>query len=527
MSGVLRRWRRRARTRPGRLPRVQTLDQASLDSFTTDLIAAGFHAVEGTDHRDWEGPIIDCFHSLTDAPKMRVRIRDGWPYVHPRIIVPGVTGEHASADGLVCLWTEDDPSLNWLNWQGIVGRTELWCQRTRDGFRRIDIALDAYLGFENHDIGALVTFDLDELLAGISQDGKHQRIHGVAETDSRISLHRGKGRAGALPGRLFFRSRLGPPPRTTVEMEKSLTPAQRDRLRTDIGRAGLVDPPIDIAVLAWRREGLPDVLVLRVNRQAQKVSFSSMDPAPSDSRTLQLRAGPDAKMMAGKKVVVFGTGAIGSHLAVLLAECGAGGEQLVDGERLRPGNVIRHRAGGWAVGNLKVVATAVEIHAHTPWTKVTTLAEKPSGPDDIRKAIDGYDLIIDATGNWGFQQQIARVAAERGVPLVSAALYRGGAVARVRRQAANDAPIWQRSGAAYYLIPQDDAADDFTLETGCSAPVSNAPPSSVVAVAALVVQVVSDCLSGRHAYPGEIVDVYQPLLDPPFDRVGRLPWPKS
>src|SRR6202521_2686987 len=52
------RWRQPARTRPDHLPSVQTLDQASLDRFTTDLIEAGFHAVAKTDHRDWEGPAL-------------------------------------------------------------------------------------------------------------------------------------------------------------------------------------------------------------------------------------------------------------------------------------------------------------------------------------------------------------------------------------------------------------------------------------------------------------------------------------
>jgi molybdopterin/thiamine biosynthesis adenylyltransferase len=509
------------------LPKVQTLDQASLDRFTTDLIEAGFHAIGETDQRDWEGPTLYCLHKLTDAPKMLVRLRDGWPYVHPRVLVPGITGEHASADGIVCLWGEDDDSLEWRRWEGIVRRADEWCQRAVGGFRPIDFALDAYVGFENRDTSAIVTFNLRQLISGVAQDGKHQRIHGVAEADSRIGLFRGKGRPGTRAGRLFYRSTLQAPPRTRLELEKSLTAAQLSRLRADLARVGSEDPPIEFAVLAWGRAEAPDILVLRAKREAEDVSFASMEPAPSDDRTLLLRAGPDATIMGGKKVVIFGSGAIGSHLAVLLAECGLGGEHLVDGERLRPGNVVRHRAGAWAVGTFKVAATAVEIQAHAPWTAVTMLFESVSGPEDTRKAFAGCDLIVDATGNWGFQQQTARLAAECGIPLVTAALYRKGTIARVRRQAANDPCIWERTSDAYYLIPPDEDDRDFTLETGCSSPVSNAPPSSVAAVAALITQVVSDYLSGRRTYPHEIVDVYEPLPDPPFDRVGRLPWPKS
>jgi molybdopterin/thiamine biosynthesis adenylyltransferase len=295
----------------------------------------------------------------------------------------------------------------------------------------------------------------------------------------------------------------------------------------DLARAGSAEPPIEFAALAWGSIGALDILVLRARRDAELVSYASMEPAPSDGRTLLLRAGPDARILSGKKVVILGCGAIGSHLAVLLAECGLGSEHLVDGERLRPGNVVRHRVGTWAVGSFKVVATAVEVHAHAPWTSVTTLSQSVSAPDDIRKAFAGRDLIVDTTGNWGFQQQTARLAAEGGKPLVMAALYRGGSIARVRRQAANDPFIWERIGDPYYLIPRDESAQDFTLETGCSSPVSNAPPSSVGAIAGLSAQVVVDYLSGRRTYPHELVDVYQPISKPPFDRVGRLPWPKS
>src|SRR5207249_1158181 len=156
-------------------------------------------------------------------------------------------------DGIVCLWSEDDDSLEWRKWEGIVRRADEWCQRAVAGFRAIDFALDAYVGFEDRDASAIVTFNLRELISGISQDGKHQRIHGVAEASSRISLFKGKGRPGTRAGRLFYRSILQAPPRTRLELEKSLTAAQLSRLRADLARVGPEDPPIEFAVLAWGR----------------------------------------------------------------------------------------------------------------------------------------------------------------------------------------------------------------------------------------------------------------------------------
>jgi tRNA A37 threonylcarbamoyladenosine dehydratase len=60
---------------------------------------------------------------------------------------------------------------------------------------------------------------------------------------------------------------------------------------------------------------------------------------------LALRAGPDRNTLAGKRVVVFGVGAIGSHAALTVAKAGTGTMTLVDADVLRPGDVVRHAAG--------------------------------------------------------------------------------------------------------------------------------------------------------------------------------------
>ena len=490
---------------------------------------AGFHAVEGTDLRCWDGPSLKCFADLSDAPTMRIVFRDGWPYVHPRVVVPGVTGEHASADGVVCLWSEEDASFEWTTWGSLSSRAEAWCERTRSGFRQVDLALDAFIGFEHRDYSAIATLDSGQLLSGVAQDGKHQRIHGVVENAGCvISLHAGRGVGGALTGRLFYRAELAAPPRTRSEFEAALTARQLARFREDLARSVPGEPPMALVVLAWHRSGLADLLVLRVLSADGEQRLASMEPAPRDQRALRLRAGPDSEALSRSHVVVFGAGAIGSQIALLLGECGVGNLQLVDGDRLRPGNVVRHVAGRHAIGWHKVVATEIELSSHAPWTVVKTQAATVQGPDDIRSLIARSNAVVDATGSWSFQEQVARVAHDVAVPLVSVALYRGGAIGRVRRQAPGDRAIWERTGAlGYAVIPPDAAEGEFSLETGCSAPVSNASPAAVTAVAALGAQVLSDCLTGRLNYRPEIVDVYSPLVVPPFDRVGRVPWPTS
>ena len=108
---------------------------------------------------------------------------------------------------------------------------------------------------------------------------------------------------------------------------------------------------------------------------------------------------------------------------------------------------------------------------------------------------------------------------------MSGALYRGGSVARVQRQVLNEGtPTHLREeGTQYPAIPVGDGHGDFVMPAlGCSAPVNNAPPASVIGCASLIVQVAIDALTGRFEFTDEVVDVYRKIAEAPFDRVGRL-----
>jgi len=458
---------------------------------------------------------------------MLISIRDGWPFVHPRVVIKGISGEHTGAGGVICLWAEDDQSCEWLRYEGFTQRAQQWCERARNGFSQIDEGLDAYLGFEfSEDV--LVTYDLARLLEGVSQDGKHQRIHGVQHNPKLLELHHGNGSVGDLPGRLFYRASLPAPPRNLAEFESALDSRQLARFKRDTERTPEdLEPPIQLVVLAWRHGGQPDMQVFRVAQTDGGTHLTSLHLAPNDKATLLRRAGIDAPELLKRHVIVFGVGAVGSQVALLLAECGVGRMQLVDRDVLRPGNVVRHLGHRRDIGFPKVFIAEFEINGHAPWTTVTTIPRNVVGPDDIKTVISSGDVVVDTTGGWAFQQLVSGVAAQSNVPLISAALYRGGSIGRVRRQRAGDSPIWERADPKYPTIPPDHLAQDFTLETGCSAPVSNAPPASVTALAALVVHITVDVLMERNDYPEEVIEVYRPIGVPPFDRVGRILCPKS
>ena len=117
-------------------------------------------------------------------------------------------------------------------------------------------------------------------------------------------------------------------------------------------------------------------------------------------------------------------------------------------------------------------------------------------------------MVVDATGNGAFTGALSVVAQDSGIPLVSGALYRGGSIARVQRQALpDDVPLHRREDTPQFpAIPAGDGRYDFASPAlACSAPVNNAPPASVTACAALIVQMALDALTGRFEFNDEVM----------------------
>ncbi len=246
----------------------------------------------------------------------------------------------------------------------------------------------------------------------------------------------------------------------------------------------------------------------------------------NDTQSLRVRAGPDASVLAEKSAAVFGLGALGGNVALLLAESGVGSLILVDSEQVLPENVVRHVAGHGAVGHYKVSAVESIISDHAPWVTVECIREQPKIPSRLEEIFSKVNVIVDATGTEAATQAFVACARSLSKPLISGALYRGGAVARIQRQAAQeDTPIAERGNHPNYpQIPPGEVAEEMVYPPiGCSTPIHNAPPSSVTACASLIVQSAVDHLTDSHDLPDEVIAIYRPLSsDPPFNEIGMF-----
>lgn len=507
----------------------ESFDIASLEGFRTDLVASGFEPVPGTERRMWQGPVHPAFDGLTDARTMKVVFDPGWPYRPPRVFVEGLDTNHSTLDGFVCLWRDGGLSGEWETVDGLFRRIEDWCRRARNGWQDDDLPFDAYLNFKRK-WPVMATFDFTSLRTSIGGWGD---INGVLTNPNVLSLRPGPAAGrGELRGLWFRVGKLqAPPPRQLSELPRHLKRRQRRGLEKALSRRRETRGPqqmggVDIILFAWQRRERTDLLVMACEGVGDAVEAAALVAEPNDVQTLRLRAGPDAEVLKDRSAVLFGAGALGGHVAVTLAESGLDFLRIVDGDLLSPGNVVRHVAGHDQVGGSKVNAVEAGIRNHAPWTKVESITPptNPYGAQEIAQLIENVDVVIDATGNDAFVHPVARVAEGLGKPLVSGALFRGGFIGRVQRKALDaDSSIFDRPESPDYPnVPRGDSKVDFAEpDPGCSAPVNNAPPASVLACASLIAQATIDVLTERFELEDEVIDVYRPLLEAPFDRVGR------
>ena len=103
---------------------------------------------------------------------------------------------------------------------------------------------------------------------------------------------------------------------------------------------------------------------------------------------------------------MIGCGTIGGYLADLLVKAGAGtggGElQLIDNQKLAPGNIGRHRLGANRLELNKAQGVVAELKIGMPSANLIALPE-----DAFSVNLTGFDLIIDATGEQGLGNWLA------------------------------------------------------------------------------------------------------------------------
>lgn len=134
--------------------------------------------------------------------------------------------------------------------------------------------------------------------------------------------------------------------------------------------------------------------------------------------------------MGERRVLVAGCGSVGSRIAEDLARSGVRHFVLVDPDEVSLPNMARSVYARADVGRAKVAVLAECLRGIAPETEVSTTRRflREITPEDI---LDGIDLVVLATDDMTEQAALAKVAYEKRIVQVAAAMYRKAAAGEV------------------------------------------------------------------------------------------------
>jgi len=123
------------------------------------------------------------------------------------------------------------------------------------------------------------------------------------------------------------------------------------------------------------------------------------------------------------KVIIAGSGGLGSAASIYLAVAGVGTIRIIDHDRVELSNLNRQILhGDNDIGRKKIDSAAEKLSRLNQGVKVEAI-EETINEDNISRLVAGFDLIVDAMDNLPTRYLLNKVAIEKNIPFVHGAVY--------------------------------------------------------------------------------------------------------
>lgn len=232
---------------------------------------------------------------------------------------------------------------------------------------------------------------------------------------------------------------------------------------------------------------------------------------------------PRVRPLSQKRILIVGLGSLGSAFAWQMARAGIGSLHLMDFDHVHIGNAPRWMLGLTATGHSKAQILSYYLQQEYPFAQIKfwnhrlgSIKYSPSHPSDsevLPQALEGVDLIVDATAEWCVSHFLSDLAKERGIPYVWATGTSGGWGGVVGRVVPDSTPgcwkCYQRflSDGTIVSPNQEDTPDIQTV--GCFHPTFTGAGFDMdhITLAAVRLVVSTLCAGQEAAYPNFDWDV--------------------
>jgi len=471
------------------------------------LSVRGFQALSH-DRGVWRGLVYVARSDAQTA--VDVQVYSDYPYAQPRVTpllrtaaeawlgaaVPEYYEPsyswHRESGGWLCLFEQEDHTrLPWADPNAFLDQVQEWLAEDSAGWPRDLPALDLERYLESS--GEVVLYDDIHKVTG-QVVSLHRRHHGPWTVDRPAKVPRGpRGKTARWPGGVALVLDIGELSHPIRDWPSLLDAAraQSARLEREVAEG------VRELVLNYRRGDAHGVLAVRLLPNGSSWMIKAHRAASMDSETLVARSHPQRAVLAQRRVVIVGVGAVGSVISDLLHRSGVGELRLIDPDVVLPGNVVRHLVGTEHVGKAKVDAVKEALQAARP-SAVTSVVAEQSRVLSLEQACDllaSCDLVVDASADSTASRMIAAAARAGAGRALGVAVLADGYAIRVDR--------WPEPPTGPLVPPVLPPASPGTFETGCSSPVSTTPPAAVWEAAALGARHAIDALLSHNSSAGE------------------------
>lgn len=144
----------------------------------------------------------------------------------------------------------------------------------------------------------------------------------------------------------------------------------------------------------------------------------------ADSGGLRDRTSPLVGDLGDKRVLILGSGSVGSRIAEDLARAGVGYMTLVDPDVVTPPNLARSSFTTEDLGFWKVDALRNIVSRINPEIVVSGLRSTIGAATSLRNILHEMDLVVGATDDMAQQMGFSSDVYRAGVPMICCAMYR-------------------------------------------------------------------------------------------------------
>lgn len=448
---------------------------------------------------------------------VKIRLGHTFPFSPPDVYLDSenlsldtlVPTFHIETTGALCLYDRDTVfgPETWGNADQLLGQISGWCNLAEAGWPGDnDCDLERYLPNGK----SFVLYDSSEL----------SEITGIVAIRRDAAIYRVLANPKAFP--TFGRS-LHEPRRAWIgDLGFISSPVSEwEDLLPRLGPLGhrvercIRDGNLELLLLRYQRGDSVGVLVVRAFPTSLGIHLESCESADTSIPTRALRSNMYSDLFRNERIAIVGCGAIGSFVADLLFRSGAREITLIDPQRLKPGNIVRHLAGDSEVGTYKVEGVFKCLSKFgLPVDCIKLEKSAIIQPHDALKLMTEHTIVIDATADSRTTGLLITLAGSVNGMFLSVCLQREGGIARVDR--------WPLGGGEQHLPPLNYLAFQEVHEHGCGEIVSMTPPHSVLIAASLAIRVILDRLAGGRTLPPTLVEVIRGQIDRGYEEIGLV-----